>query len=510
MLAPVAPSDGLRAVPEKLGAAANTSRGIDPHIAIAAPTITLLLAMTMTSDRLAVAHIWLVEPRHAHARDRTHTFVYSSTREQAENTTDSPETRSFPSRTTMHYRPGIPVAISCIGIAGSSCTEQAPPPAEHHECGPARPIASGAIPIAPPAFTAAPISIDTATPRTELIGSIARRSPPPSDVHRVERGAILAEDFTAFDADRWREWQQDPESTTIDVRDGRLDLTANGPVGHDGLFGLTYTRLRDIVLVADMDIRSDGPVSHHAVLHLCGGGTPQGPDHWIEIVMADEGETVRFRVDAALPYELPGPVWDATVVLPHPAGHGFLGRITFDASRSEATLEVSDGMRWHTIGSPVAIPFRVVHTEVKMHRFRDLGDGRRPGRSAAWFDNVRIYPRPDRHAVGVRLVRPDGNPLTPEWPPRFRDPTTGEERGVGELVVQLLTGDGATVVTESQSDSFGFYLLPLRDAPWDVYPVSARIRVLLDGVALTDATIRHHESEGLYPDDLYDVVVRTP
>ena len=27
----------------------------------------------------------------------------------------------------------------------------------------------------------------------------------------------------------------------------------------------------------------------------------------------------------------------------------------------------------------------------------------------------------------------------------------------------------------------GFYLLPLKDASWDVYPVAAEVRVMLDG-----------------------------
>jgi hypothetical protein len=412
----------------------------------------------------------------------------------------------------MRYRIETSIAISCIGIVTIACTETRTP-FEDDTCRPARPMVQGATPITPPAFATARVTIETAAPRTQLTGRIGRVSPASPSFHRlVERGAILTEDFAvdALDTDRWRVWQQDPETTTIDVRDGRLDITASGPVGHDGLFGLTYTRLRDVVLVADMDIRSDGPASHHIVLHLCGGGTPQGPDHWIEIVMADEGATARFSAAAALPHELPGPAWDTAVILPHPEHHGFLARITFDASQSTATLEVSDGARWYAIGDPVEITFRVIHTEVKVHRYRDPGDGSSPGVSAAWFDNVRIYPRPDRHAIGVRLVRPDGTPLTPEWPPRFRDPATGEERTVGDLVVQLLMEDGATVIAESRSDSFGFYLLPLRNAVWDVYPVRARIRVLLDGVALTDAEIPRRGIDGLYPDDLYEIVVRTP
>jgi hypothetical protein len=55
----------------------------------------------------------------------------------------------------------------------------------------------------------------------------------------------------------------------------------------------------------------------------------------------------------------------------------------------------------------------------------------------------------------------------------------------------------------------GFYLLPLKDAPWDVYPVAAEVRVLLDGTSLGEPLkIECHGLNGLYPDDVYDAVLR--
>lgn len=55
----------------------------------------------------------------------------------------------------------------------------------------------------------------------------------------------------------------------------------------------------------------------------------------------------------------------------------------------------------------------------------------------------------------------------------------------------------------------GFYLLPLKNAPWDVYPVAAEVRVLLDGKPLGEPLeIKCKDMNGLYPDDVYDAVLR--
>lgn len=47
------------------------------------------------------------------------------------------------------------------------------------------------------------------------------------------------------------------------------------------------------------------------------------------------------------------------------------------------------------------------------------------------------------------------------------------------------------------------------DAPWDVYPVAAEVRVLLDGKPLGEPLkIECKGLNGLYPDDVYDAVLR--
>ena len=50
------------------------------------------------------------------------------------------------------------------------------------------------------------------------------------------------------------------------------------------------------------------------------------------------------------------------------------------------------------------------------------------------------------------------------------DPS-GKVRPISDLSVQLLTRDGSRIVASVQSNHMGFYLLLLKDDPWDVYPV---------------------------------------
>ena len=176
-------------------------------------------------------------------------------------------------------------------------------------------------------------------------------------------------------------------------------------------------------------------------------------------------------------------------------------------------LSVKTDKGWKEICPPVALPLRTIHTEAKLHGNSTAAPGavNAETKSQAWFDNVRIYPRPENHHVGVRLVRSDDRQIwfreSDGWPPRIID-GQGKSRSIEDLEVQLWTADGKTQVAASHSANMGFYLLPLKDAPWDVYPVAAELRVLLDGRILgKPLEIVCQGMRGLYPDDVYDVIV---
>jgi hypothetical protein len=337
-----------------------------------------------------------------------------------------------------------------------------------------------------------------------------------TSIRLVERGALLMEDFNSesIDTKRWRIWKDNPDQVTVEQRGGRLDLTACGSVSHNGLAGLVFGKYKDVVLVGEMDIRSQGPSPHHLALHLCGSEPLRSPDHWTEVVMTDLGATARISTWTAGPE---GPDYhqnQQALELPHPAGHSFLCRIELNGSTNMAELWVKAPDGWRPISDPVELALRTVHAEVKFNgNDRAHAVDQTATTSQAWFDGVRIYPRPKCHHVGILLVRSNGKPIwhtkNGAWPPFFTD-ASGKERKLKELQVELRTEDG-TLVAAAQSENQGFYLLPLRDAPWDVYPVPAQVRVLLDGKVLGKPLQLKRPgdgvTQGLYPDDVYNVTI---
>jgi hypothetical protein len=333
----------------------------------------------------------------------------------------------------------------------------------------------------------------------------------------VESGAILAEDFDRprLDRSRWRVWQENAEQTSVRQQDGRLVLQAEGDIGHNGLWGLTTAKYKDVVLVGEMGIRSQGPSPHRLALHLCGGDGTRSPDHWVEIDLVDRGKQVRFSPMAALPLGLDRQQDHYLDLAPRPEG-GFLCRLTLTGDTNLVALDVKTSEGWRDICPPVLLPLRTIHTEIKLHGSTAAAPDapQEVTRSEAWFDNVRIYPRPESHHVGIRLVDTNGRDIwfreDGGWPPRFID-RQGETRSLEELEVQLWTAGGQTQVAASRSANFAFYLLPLRNAPWDVYPVAAEIRLLLNGKPLAPPVrIESQGVRGLYPDDVYEVVVAEP
>ncbi|MBM3272327.1 hypothetical protein FJY94_03595 [Candidatus Kaiserbacteria bacterium] len=181
----------------------------------------------------------------------------------------------------------------------------------------------------------------------------------------------MSEDFDGpkLDLSRWRVWQQDPDQTTVQQERGQLFLTSRGPVGHNGLFGLTTVKYKDLVLVGEMDIRSKGPAPHRLALHLCGGDGARSPDHWVEIDLVDLGEKARFSPIAALPIGLDRHQ-DKFLDLPHPVGHGFLCRLSLSGDTNLVELSVKTDAGWQAVCPPVALPLQLL--AFKMGLIRDL------------------------------------------------------------------------------------------------------------------------------------------
>ena len=343
-----------------------------------------------------------------------------------------------------------------------------------------------------------------------------------------ERGAFLSDDFEGkeINKNRWYIWTTNADKVQLYVKNGRFVIEGHGKLSHNGLSSVPHVKYKDVVLVGRMDIKSQGLDHAWCVLHLCGVSREHGPfsspklspDHSVEITMEDRGDQALFSIVAWLPrgaYKSSYP----ELLLPRTESQGFLAKLELDAGNNLCTPWVYDGKSWRQLDDPIELLVRTIHCEIKVLHREAPGllwtpSGSENAQTTAWFDDVRIYPRPRTHPVMVRLVLKDGSsPLfrtatgTVIWPPKFQV-AGGPERSVEDIVVQLWTADGKRRISSVQSQLEGWYLLPLKDAPWDLYPQGARIRLLLDGkVWGQEVEIPVRGLDGLYPDDVWDLVL---
>jgi hypothetical protein len=327
-----------------------------------------------------------------------------------------------------------------------------------------------------------------------------------------ERGALLIENFQGdkVDEKKWRIWHSDPEAVQFSVRDGRFEIRGEGHLQHNGLWSLDAARFKDVTLVGRMNIQTEGANPHDLLLHLCGGDMPTSPDHWVEISMRDTGNgKARFGVFAAVEKGL-FTERNKGVFLERGDENGFLARLSLNGSSNLCKTEVQDTKgKWHQIVKPIPLNLRTTHCEVKMRGGGAAEEGS-SSTSVGWFEDVRIYPRATSHPILVRLVMRDGTQIFTRqggsWPPKLQ---IGDEesRDLDDLLVELWTADGKTRISSVQSPNFAHYMLPLDHQGWSVFPVGAVVRVSCDGKPLGEAEIRLNELDGLYPDDVYDVLM---
>ncbi len=338
-------------------------------------------------------------------------------------------------------------------------------------------------------------------------------------VRLKERGAFLIDDFSGKEVnkDKWRIWNSNPDKAQLSVEGGKFTIRAHGQIEHNGLVSIPALKYKDVVLVARMDIQSHGSDAAWSVLHLC-GGAEMGPDASVEIILEDQGTQALFSLVAWVPkgsYKASYPKH----LLPRVGNQGFLVKLELNAGNNLCLTSVHDGTAWRQLDDPVELLLRNVHCEIKVVSKEVPGSywppqGSEDTQSSAWFDDVRLYPRPATHPVLLRLVSKDGSsPLfsTPAglgtWPPKFQ--VAGEkERSCGDLKIELWTADGKTLVSSVQSDLDGSYLMPLKNAPWDIYPQGARIKLLLDDRLLGyEVEIPLRGLDGLYPNDAWDLIL---
>lgn len=329
------------------------------------------------------------------------------------------------------------------------------------------------------------------------------------NLQRVSTSATIRDDFEGDEIDRslWRIWISDPGSFRTEQRDGRYWIYVKGEVGYNGLSSIVEMDTRDVVAVCRTGVESPGGAVHSSIMHLCGGGK-WSPDYWYELDLRDtRGEIAQVFSVVALPPRLEQG-YRGAYVLPHPATDGYLEKIECVSATHVCTGYVQVDGEWWQVGDPFEVPARKTRLEIKTS-----GSGEGKGSSTIWFDDCRVYPRPETHFLTVVLRRRD------RWTPGTSATEGGDLQmcygpdntrlAECDFVVQLYKADGKTLVDETHTaKGFGYALLRLDGAGWDVYPVPARIRVLANGHQIgPDHVIDSEGVDGLYPDDVYAITL---
>jgi hypothetical protein len=163
---------------------------------------------------------------------------------------------------------------------------------------------------------------------------------------------------------------------------------------------------------------------------------------------------------------------------------------------------------WWQIGEAFEVPARRTRLEIKSSGFGAAEDHS----STTWFDDCRVYPRPQTHYVSFVLRRGDGRgpgarTAEAELVTCF-DPENDRIRQC-DFQVKLFTSDGVTMIGETDTSvGFGFAMFKLDEAPWELFPVSAMIRVFANGRQIgPDHVIESQGVDGMYPDDVYSITL---
>ncbi len=327
------------------------------------------------------------------------------------------------------------------------------------------------------------------------------------DLKRVSCTATIRDDFNSSEINEelWRIWRGNPEQFRCEQKDGRYWIHINGRVGYNGLASKVEMDTRDVVLICRAGIETPADASHPGLVHLCGSGT-WSPDHWFEIQLRDVGgRTARANLAATIPPQHRGGSL-GPLALSYPASDGYLLKITSDASTNLCRGYVMLNGEWLQVGDAFEVPARKTRAEIK------TGGGKRGESTTLWFDDFRMYPRSETHYVSVSLIRPDNHyPGTRNhigWPPICFN-SENNKVSLSDVSVCLYAADGKTLVDKTDVGmAFGYGLLKLKKAPWDIYPVGAVIRIFFKDQQIGPDHIIHSEAvDGLYPDDVYTIIL---
>jgi hypothetical protein len=302
-------------------------------------------------------------------------------------------------------------------------------------------------------------------------------------------GAILAEDWAnaKLDTNLWREWIMDTQLQLQSLNGTfRIAGTTGGPT-QPGNKGFRFTglvsntrRSCDAVLVTRMRVPqgiSSVPGMERNIVHLCGSS----PDHFLEVVYGKDasGRKGWFQyVNNHL-----GHFFDSPPTLPDESAAEFRDvKIEYSHTHRTAQGFLRTAAGWQPVGEPAPLSLTTMKVETKVNCPLDGVP------IQAEFQQCRLYPQPSTSPVELLVVR---------WPaPHF---------ACAGLKLRVTESESKQMLAEAVTDQWGMIRFTLPNT-W-VYPVGALVELFQGDKKIAEGTIKAEGVEGLYPGDLWGLVL---
>jgi hypothetical protein len=278
----------------------------------------------------------------------------------------------------------------------------------------------------------------------------------------------------------WRIWNTD-HGITVKQEHGVLSIigksSIEGGLNFNGIVGRTYGTT-DVVAIARMKTvkpLETYPGFHAAMFHLCGSF----PDIFNELCFGRERDGSMGWTHHYVGEAIPGQsAWAVAAAFGNEHDQFYEIKLEHVASTEQSRAWLRVDSTWKEIGEAQPVIMSTAKVELKVNV---------PAKDAeveCYFDDCRMYPRPETHPVRFVVFASDVG-----------------KTNIEGVKLELFLNDGQEPIATGVTDAFGRVSLRL---PGDAdYPASARVRITLTDGATWEERIRQHDVEGLYPDSVW-------
>ena len=330
---------------------------------------------------------------------------------------------------------------------------------------------------------------------------MARNGSPSNDAVKVENGlhafervccgVLVQDDFSTDELDtaEWRVFQEDP-GIAVSVRPGQLRLCGTTTNEHGlhavGVVSRAFAEA-DVVLVASIRPVSgiveeaEGAEGYHVQLGGAGlkhyyqvtfGRSEKGPTGWFIRYVDNKGHV---QIDTSKAARLMNEEFIYNeVVIEREAANGYTrGWLVSGNSSEQKVIELA---------APRSVAMAACEAQLSM-------------------TTTRVGAKREMQVSRVRLYR------RPEGAPLVCCVTDSSGGAPANVVIQVVAGDGQTLLGQNKTDSDGIARITLKPPSWALFPQPATIKVIRRAAEVGRAVVSPAASGGVFPGDVWSATL---